>query len=724
MAAAAGGPIAGCAPTPAVVRPVSIVVATGPFADVSAAGAGEACVDWWDADPSDDDACTEGFAALELRRHLSRALALPESAIALQRAPTLPPTGDVFVLGSRRSNPLIATLAGHARPQPGAGPDGFRLRALRRGGRSVFLIEGDGRTGTLYGVYAFLETLGVRFYGLGDTGITWPPTPPALPRRLDLVSRPAFLTRGFWAWEPRGDPEFFLWMARNRMNLWTAAETDAGLLKKLGIRLTGGGHVVQAEFLDPRAPHDGRRSNFEAHPEWYGLHDGRRSDRIHGEAGDNFCTSNAGAVHEFAGRMIEALATGSLRHADVVNLWPLDQGRWCECERCQALGNPADRMLDLVARVDAELRAARRSGRLTRDVELTSPAYLETLVPPTRPLPAGYDTARCTVTFFPYFRCYAHALADESCTEINARLAARFAGWALEPGRTYRGPLAIGEYYNVNVFKSLPLVFPHVMAADLRWYYRHGARHFHYMHAPTRAWGTWTLQHAVLARLLWDPAADVDELLDEFCRCYYPTSAAHMAAFAAALETASANILAIEQCIGAFGTGGAPAGRLTAAAMPLFPLAHLGYDRRSAPANSAPSWVETMDAMRRARHELDAALAVCRGPLERSRLLDDERRFAYGEATFALYDRVLRAAGCDRAGDGAGLARELAAADSLAGRLRTVHDLVQVASSHANARDGLDASHVERTLAYFRARVAGAAIRRARPGEGLPPPTR
>jgi hypothetical protein len=688
-----------------VVTPVSIVVATGTFESVPAAGGGEASVDWWDADPSDDDACTESFAALELRRHLARALALPESAIVLARAPVLPPAGDVFVLGSRRSNPLVAMLMERVPAVPGSGPDGYRLRAFDRSGRSVFVVEGRGRSGTLYGVYALLERLGVHFYGLGDTGAVYPSAPPALPRRLDAASSPAFLTRGFWAWEPRGDPEFFLWMARNRMNLWTTAEKDPALIEKLGIRLAGGGHRVQEEFLGPAARFDERRSNFEAHPEWYGLHDGRRSDRMRGDTGDNFCTSNPAAVHRFADRMIQALADGSLRHADIVNLWPLDQGRWCECEPCQALGGPPDRMLDLLARVEAELREARRSGRLTREVDLTAPAFLETSDPPARPLPAGCDTARCSVTFFPYFRCYAHALADPSCAEINARLAARFAGWAMDPGRAYRGALAVGEYYNVNVFKSLPLVFPHVMAADLRWYSRNGARHFHYMHAPTRLWGPWTLNHAVLSRLLWDPQADVDAVLDDYRRRCYPTSAEHVAAFHAALETASANILAIELCIGAFGFSGAPAGRLTAPDAPLFSLEHLRYDQRSAPANGAPSWQETMDAMRRARQALDAALAACRGPLERARLLDDERRFAYGEATFALYDVLLRVAGRDRAGDRVGMRRELAAADSLADRLRAVRDLVQVASSHANARDGLEASHVEPTLAYFRARA-------------------
>jgi hypothetical protein len=337
-------------------------------------------------------------------------------------------------------------------------------------------------------------------------------------------------------------------------------------------------------------------------------------------------------------------------------------------------------------------------------VELSAAAYLETLAAPTRPVPADFDTTRCAVTFFPYFRCYAHALGDPTCTEINSRIAARFESWTAAPERAYHGPVGVGEYYNVSYFKSLPLVIPHVMASDIRWYFQNGVRRFHYMHVPTRLWGTWTLDHAVLARLLWNPEANVDTLLAEFRRRYYPTTFAQVAAFDAALELASANILAIEYYVGAFAYGGSPAGRLAAPGVPLFPLQHLPFDQRHSPPNAAPTWVETMTAMREARQALDHALATCRDSLERVRLADDAQRFAYGEATFALYDHLIRTAERDRAADHTGAARELALADSAASRLRTMRDVVQVAASHANARDGLEASHVEATLAYFHAR--------------------
>ncbi len=158
--------------------------------------------------------------------------------------------------------------------------------------------------------------------------------------------------------------------------------------------------------------------------------------------------------------------------------------------------------------------------------------------------------------------------------------------------------------------------------------------------------------------------------------------------------------------MGAIGFREAPAGRLSVPDVPLFPTRHLSVDQPHGPPDQAPTWVEIMGAMAEARRALDQALAGAREPQERARLEDDAQRFAYGEATFDLHDHLLRAVASDRAADRAGARRELAQADAAANRLRGMRDVVQVAASHANARDGLDASHVERTLAWWRARLA------------------
>ncbi len=684
---------AACAPQSGPAVPITIVASTGPFDSIEQAADAEARVNWWNANFRDDDACTESYAATELRRFLPACLGVPPEKVRL--ATTLPATGDAIVLGSRTSNPLIAARVHGAVPPP----DGFQVELEHRGGRRVVVIEGGDRAGTLHGAYELLEQLGVRFYGLGDTGTVVPARPASWPRRLSLRDQPAFTTRGFWAWEPRGNRDFLLWMGRNRMNLWTAADTlFVPLMKKLGLRLTGGGHTIQAEFLDPAR-------YFRAHPEWFGLHDGRRSPEVHGESGDNFCTSNAEARRELSSNLVRALATGSLRHVDDLQLWMLDQGRWCECQACRAQGSPTDRWLDVATEVAKAIGAARRDGHLGRRVTVDAPAYLETLAPPSRPHAASVSDLR--VTFYPYFRCYAHGLRDPSCTEINHRIAAAQQGWGTVDPKSPRLS-SVCEYYNVATFKSFPFVAPQVMAADIAAYRQAGVSHFMYMHAPTSRWGTWTLNHALVARLLWDPWADVDSLVADFCRREYPAAGGRMRAFYRHLETATGNLVALQHCAGVHGSSGA-GGRLAQEHLALFPLRHL--QERSTPEgpNHAASLDEIDQAVRAARLDIDAALAGGHDPVERARVHDVERRFFYGEAVLSFYSALIRTAAADRARDGNSARRWFARAADAAGRLRAVHDLVQVAASHANASDGLEASGVRATYEYFGRRYGGGA---------------
>ena len=667
---------AGCGSTQ---RPVTIVVSHGAFATAQEAANAERRVAWFDADPRDDDACTESFAATELKRWLPACLGLPPASVTL--SDSLPEAGEAIVMGSRASSSLVARLASGSPPPQ----QGYSVEVERREDASVLLLEGGDRVGTLYATYALLERLGVRFYGLGDSGVVLPSRPGPWPRKLSLREAPAFATRGFWAWEPRGNPAFFEWMARNRMNLWTSADTAwVPLLEKLGIRLTGGGHGLQAKFLDPRA-------YFRSHPEWYGLQDGRRSPNITSDSGDNFCTGNPAARGQLARNIASSLATGDLRHADVLELWMLDQGRWCTCPLCRAQGPPTDRLLAVARDVAAAVDSARLAGAIHRPVEERTLAYQETRTPPTRGVPP-----EVTVVFYPYFRCYAHAFADSACTEINARSAADERDWRTAAPTA---PWGVCEYYDVGAFKSLPLVFPHVMASDLRWYRRTGARELTSMHVPTSLWGTWTLHQALLARLSWNPETDPDSFVTAFCQEFYPRVGEEMAAFYRALETASANILALQASAGVYGSAVA-GGRLANPATPVFPLRHFRETQTHFPTDDGPDLDEIMAAMTQARASLDRARRLARGPAL-NRIEEVDRRFAYGEAMFSFYAALIRTAVADRARDGDRARAELSRAREAAERLRGIHDLVQVSASHANAMDGLEASGVRPTYEYF-----------------------
>jgi len=708
---------------------VTIVVNPGPFATVEQSAAGESRVDWWDADHKDDNACTECFAATELRRFLAACTGRSEEQFRLVKPERLPKRGDVFLLGSRTSNPLIGSLAA-ASGSTGTlnARESFHVRAFPDGDRTLCVIEGSDRVGTLYGVYAYLEQLGMRFFGVGEQGTVYPNGPVELAADMELVDSPGFLTRGFWAWEDRGNEQFFLWMARNRMNFWTAEEAEVPFLKKLGLKLTAGGHIIQDYFLNPHAEYpynypqfegdedkaadpyarssqylgdtngDGTLSYFEAHPEWYGLHKGKRTDRVKDVRGVNYCTSNRDATRELAKNLIQSLIDGRWRHVDIVNFWMSDVGWWCECEDCEKLGTPTDRLLLLVHEVFTHMQQARSDGRLHRNVQITTLAYIETLAPPTRPLDAGFDYENCSVTYFPIRRCYVHSLADPACTEINRSQLENYQGWAMGAGRFYRGRMFIGEYYNVSSIKSLPVVYSRILAADIPWYYRTGARHFHYMHTPTRLWGTWTLSQWLLARLLWNPEADTDALLDEYFRLYYPTTSERARSFYEHLEEATANIKPFKHSV----PGYSLRGQLASRSRDLFALDHLRYDPHHPARNDGPDVVEMIDGIHRARQEIDAALIECADATECARLLEDERRFAYGEAMFRFYYHLVRLTMFHNRNEEALARREFVRLEQSAEQLRAITDLVQVASTHANAENGLEASQVASAYDFFK----------------------
>ena len=238
---------------------------------------------------------------------------------------------------------------------------------------------------------------------------------------------------------------------------------------------------------------DDKLTYFEAHPEWYGLRGGKRSDSNNSEFGDNYCTSNADATREFAKNIIQSLIDGRYRYVDIFGFWMMDNNKWCECENCKKIGNYTDRLFSVIHAVNKEIRKAIREVRLKRNVQLSSLAYLGTIYPPTHPLPDGFDYDNFSMTFFPIERCYNHTLADPSCTEYNRRLAENYLAWTTGQGRYYTGTMFIGEYYNISYLKSMPMLYTRMMAADIPWYYQTGTRHFHYMHTPTSLWGTWTL---------------------------------------------------------------------------------------------------------------------------------------------------------------------------------------------------------------------------------------
>ena len=709
---------------------VSIIVNKGSFASVQQAAAGEDEVNFCDENPTGYRACTESFAATELASFLVKATDIKKDDIRFVDNGILPDNGDVFIIGSRSTNPLL-TKYNHLDDTRFDTEEAYSIRSFNENGRVITVIEGADRVGSLYGTYRYLNELGIKFIGLGEQGTIYPIAPTKIISGININENPSYHTRGFHAWGDRKgkvDNDFFLWMARNKLNYWTAeGPPPIKLLKKLGMKLYAGGHRIQGEVFDgdneypynhhvfkgnenkPEDPYevgseyagdlnnDGRLSNFEAHPEWYGMKDGKRMKIVLSPdvTGDqiNFCTSNEDGRKEFSKRIVRELIDGKWKHVDVFNVWMLDvvAESWCTCDKCMKAGSYTDKMFTVTYDILKELEKAHKNTSLNRRIEIGCLAYLPTLHPPTKPLPDDYDYENSSVTFFPIRRCYVHSFADPACTEINQWQLQAFQGWTVGEKRFYKGSIFIGEYYNVSRLMSLPGLFTKIMAVDIPWYYRSGALHFHYMHTPHRLWGTWTLNNYLMGKLLWNINDDALTILDDYFRSYYPTTSETTRRFYEQLEIATANIKLLKATVGM-----APDvdyylnSRLLNGN--LFELDHMHYDEFHPLVNDGPDVVQMIDAMEKAKAYLKQSLINCKEPAEKERLLEDRIRFDYGYAMYQYIFHMIRTSVFHKESDKKMAVIEFALVKKYAEQLRNMVDVVQSSSIHANAVNGLEAT--------------------------------
>jgi hypothetical protein len=643
------------------------------------------------------------LAARELRHYLLRITGAEASAYPIRTAPDVEPErGIVLATGGAEQSEALKESGSFALI-----PEGGRLT-----------IRAATPEGVLYGAYEFLEQQGVRWYAPGEMGEVAPRRDRIVFPSRAQIHRPALKTRGFWAWEGRGGDEFLWWMARNRLNYWAAAEANQFLAARLGILGSAGSHWIWPDYLDPDAEYpyrlaaghgsehkppdpypgtagagdrngDGRITYFEAHPEWYGLRNGKRTP-FQGISGVNVCSSNPHVVTELCKRLVNDLAGGRFRDVSVLDFWALDGGRWCECEECARLGAPTDRLLRLVHQVNQALEEAENQRRLDRRVRVFFPIYLDTLPPPTLPLPSGFDYSRAFGNFFPIRRSFLHPLHDPA-SEINAPIWKTIRAW-LDPPAHFQGRFVMGEYYGVSTTKNLPVLYTRTMPADVGAYRDIlGVEHMHYMHAPTKLLGPRRLNNYLLAKLWWDPAVKVEELLAGYYRDLYGPWAERMRHFYERLETALAPIHEWKAN---------PEGLARRLARRQEPFFVLPWHPETPVAGQPSSWQGSLAAVRDCRRILNEVRRDIRGRTEESGLIDarvreDERNLRYAENTLLLWDGIARTLRLLAAGDREGARRAFRATFGPARALKVEVALLQSGSGHSNAPDGLNASQVE-----------------------------
>ncbi len=624
--------------------------------------------DWQDENSEQAHIVTASFGAVDLKNHLIKILNANENIIQLTN--TFPQKGKVFVVGKKAYEMLenkedFACL----------NEDGVIVKSQKTQNLQTILLCGKSRRAYLYAISEYLMHLGVRWFSPGEKGMYIPNLTELDFENINIVSQPKFITRGCYS-ELITDEniEFLDWMMHNRLNFAFMEEFNVPHeVKKRGISICSGGHITLHRMLSPHmaypyshqyAPNTKKPDDiyelspnaskvqsdseeytyFNAHPEWYAYINGKRSSDLgkgnYEGAGDNFCTSNKDAVNELCNNIIKSLVSGWLKNTDYLNFWMLDNGTWCECEQCTALGNYSYRLVLLVYEIDKRIKKAIAKGILKRNVKIMFPIYHETLPMPDKELPEDFDYSTCMAIYFPIERCYSHRIYDEKCTETNSILMNRLKSWASDEQRTYKGDIFLGEYYNVSAFASITTCHINTMKDEIPFYYEIGAKHMYYMHMTNKDWGTLTLLNYQMYSMLWNPYLDVDKLVLEYFELYYKNTCNLMKTFYEIIEKATTNMKYFKHYQYLFDGEDEQGKRLSLSAKlnnmavtqeDLFPLKHMQYNTVLNDDNAGISLVDSIELFKKARTVLDEAIMQCEDDILSKRLAEEDMRFTYSE---------------------------------------------------------------------------------------------
>ena len=382
----------------------------------------------------------------------------------------------------------------------GLGEDGFTLEA--RDG--VYVIRGSRVRGCLYGAYETLERFaGVRWYS------SWCEKAPRLdavrvPDGFREMQKPAFAMRQPFWYDVNTHREF---AARNKVNGFNHV-ASGGVDAKFGgdsFRFGGGlGSCHTFNVLLPPSKH------FDAHPEWYSLVKGKRiKERT------QLCLTNPEVLDRVAEEVLRRI-----RKDPGAKFYGVSQNDWynyCECPKCKAVddeeGSHAGTMVRFVNAV------AERVEKEFPDAIVETLAYQYTRKPPKlTKLRKNVVPCLCTI------ECdFANPLATGTYKE-NVSFREDVRGWARQTDQLYVWDYVTDFYHYLCCFPNVEVLQDNVKFFrdnNVKELFEQGAYQGHHGHfAEMKAW--------ILAKLLWNPEADVQALMRDFTDGYYGAAAPYV----------------------------------------------------------------------------------------------------------------------------------------------------------------------------------------------------
>jgi hypothetical protein len=232
---------------------------------------------------------------------------------------TLPTTQPAIILATAEQFPDVAQRERLAE----LGPEGYLIRSEAK---RLWLLANT-TLGLQHAMYRLLEETGCRWF-FADPAWWVIPRKPTLRVNLNLREKPAFKDRVIWYNWGANTPT----LAQNYQT-WFKANRQGG---HFPVRA---GHAYEAYIY---------YSEFERHPEWFALVDGKRQPT-------QLCVSNP----EVQQRVIDGVLARFAQNPQEVmaSVEPNDGGGYCECDGCKAIGNASDQAFYLANLVAKAVRA-------------------------------------------------------------------------------------------------------------------------------------------------------------------------------------------------------------------------------------------------------------------------------------------------------------------------------------------------------------------------------
>ncbi len=377
--------------------------------------------------------------------------------------------------------------------------------------------------GVVYGAFALLEKMGFRFL-TSDCEII--PEIILIPESGINIETPAFAARELF-WRDAMDGAFAV-----RLKLNSARST---------ITPRQGGKLMFYQFshtFDKLVPVE---KWFDIHPEYFSMRNGKRlRERT------QLCLTNP----EVLQLCITGVKKWKQEHPDC-NIFSVSMNDWyncCECPECRKVdeeeGSHAGTVIRFVNAVAEELE------KVAPDTMIHTFAYLYCRKPPRRVKPRKNVIVRlCSIEC-----CFSHPLGEcrreRGGIDVQYGSAANFSDGS-NTGESFladmKGWAAVTENlfiwdYTTNYANYL-LPFPNLMVLqpNLQLFHRNGIRGVfeqgNFSLGKTSALGQ--LKTYLLAKLLWNPYEDMEDLISDFVRGYYGPAEKAMRSYVAVWQNAA-----------------------------------------------------------------------------------------------------------------------------------------------------------------------------------------